>query len=59
MKKRILKIILVVVIAFFGSILLQFGYNMLFVNPVVNETTKGGDGKLTEMLYKSEFLEDS
>ena len=46
-------------ILFLGSIALQFGYNMLFVKPFAAETTKGGDGKLTEMLYQSEFLEDS
>ena len=50
---------LALIIVFFGSIILQFGYNMLFVKPVVAETTKGGDGKLTEMLYQSEFLDDS
>ena len=59
MKKKVLKIALALVIVFFASVLIQFGYNMLFVSPVVNETTKGGDGKLTEMLYESEFLEDS
>ena len=47
------------IIAFFGSILVQFGCNMLFVKPFAAETTKGGDGKLTAMLYESEFLEDS
>ena len=46
-------------IAFFGSIILQFGFNMLFVKPIAYETTKGGDGKLTDMLYQSEFLDDS
>ena len=50
---------LVLVISVLGSTALQFGFNMLFVNPVAFETTKGGDGKLTEMLYQSEFLEDS
>ena len=50
---------LALIIVFFGSIILQFGYNMIFVKPVVAETTKGGDGKLTEMLYQSEFLDDS
>ena len=59
MNKYMKIIALVLVGAFFVSILLQFAYNMIFVNPVVNETTKGGDGKLTEMLYQSEFLEDS
>ena len=59
MKKTVKKVALFLVVAFFGSILLQFGFNMLFVKPYAAETTKGGDGKLTEMLYRSEFLEDS
>ena len=58
-KKIMGTVALVLLIAFFGSILIQFGYNMLFVNPVVGETTKGGDGKLTQMLYESSFLDDS
>ena len=58
--KNALKIIAIILpIAILGSVLVQFGYNMLFVNPVVAETTKGGDGKLTEMLYQSEFLDDA
>ena len=58
--KKIIKIsVLSLVIAILGSTILQFGYNMLFVTPEVYETTKGGDGKLTDMLYQSEFLEDS
>ena len=52
-------VILVLIIALLGSIIVQFAYNMLFVNPIAHETTKGGDGKLTEMLYQSEFLDDS
>ena len=52
-------IALVLVIGLIGSILLQFGYNMLFVTTVAHETTKGGDGKLTEMLYLSDTLDDS
>ena len=50
---------LVLVVALVGSILLQFGYNMIFVTPVAYETTKGGDGKLTEMLYLSDTLDDA
>ena len=50
---------LVLVVALLGSVLLQFGYNMIFVTPVAYETTKGGDGKLTEMLYLSDTLEDA
>ena len=58
--KKILKLIAILLgISIVGSILLQFGYNMLFVNPTVGETTKGGDGKLTDMLYQSDILEDS
>ena len=59
MKKTVKRVALFLAIALFGSILLQFGFNMLFVNSYAAETTKGGDGKLTEMLYQSEFLEDS
>ena len=53
------KVVIILAIVLFGSILLQFAYNMLFLNPVAGETTKGGDGKLTQMLYESEFLDDS
>ena len=49
---------LILIVAFFGSVILQFGYNMLFVQPFAAEATIG-DGKFTEMLYQSEFLEDS
>ena len=59
MKKKILIITLAVLGALILSVALQFGYNMLFVKPFAAETTKGGDGKLTEMLYQSEFLPDS
>ena len=59
MKKRIKIVAITLIIALFASVIIQFGYNMLFVKPVVNETTKGGDGKLTEMLYQSDMLEDS
>ena len=51
--------ILIGVLSMIGSVLLQFGYNMLFVKPTAYETTKGGDGKLTTMLYESENLPDS
>ena len=59
MRKKIKITAILLIVAFFVSIIAQFGYNMLFVKPVVNETTKGGDGKLTEMLYRSEHLADS
>ena len=58
MKKTVVLVALGLVGSFILSVALQFGYNMLFIKPVVNETTKGGDGKLTEMLYQSEFLDD-
>ncbi|MBO5711919.1 MAG: hypothetical protein J6R47_03685, partial [Acholeplasmatales bacterium] len=59
MKKIIKKIIIIVFAALIGSVLLQFGYNMLFVKEAVFETTKGGDGKLNTMLYESDKLNDS
>ena len=58
-RRRIIRTVaLSLIISFFASILIQFGYNMLFVKPIAYETTKGGDGKLTEMLYQSESLPD-
>ena len=59
MNKICIIAILTVVIALLGSTLLQFGYNMLFVSPVAFETTKGGDGKLTDMMFMSDSLDDS
>ena len=59
MKKPVKKIIIFSLITILSSIVIQFGYNMLFVKEVVNETTKGGDGKLNTMLYESDKLEDS
>ena len=59
MKKYVKVVALGLVGLFVGSVLFQFGYNMLFVKAFAAETTKGGDGGLTEMLYQSEFLEDS
>ena len=60
MKNLLLAIIALILICILPlSTLLQFGYNMLFVKPVVAETTKGGDGKLTDMLYMSDSLDDS
>ena len=58
MNKTVKTVILAVVISIFGSILLQFGYNMLFVKPYAAEA-EIGDGKLTNMLYESENLPDS
>jgi hypothetical protein len=59
MKKPIKFIALGLVISFFASIVFQFAYNFIFVTPLAYETTKGGDGKLTRMLYLSDTLEDS
>ena len=59
MKKPVKKIIIFSLITILSSIVIQFGYNMLFVKEVVHETTKGGDGKLNTMLYESDKLEDS
>ena len=58
MNKTVKTIILVILIAILGSVLLQFGYNMLFVKPYAAEA-EIGDGKLTQMLYESENLPDS
>ena len=57
MKGRILAIAAIAL--FVGSIILQFLYNMFMVVPYEPILTKGGDGKLTQMLYESENLEDS
>ena len=59
MNKTVKTVALGLAVTLLVSVIAQFGYNMLFVKPVAWETTKGGDGKLTEMLYQSEFLEDS
>ena len=59
MKKIIKTGAIILVVGLLLSILGQFGWNMLFVKPVVGETTKGGDGLLTEMLYLTDSLEDS
>ena len=56
--KVIKTVSIVLVVALLSSVVLQFGYNMLLVKPIAYETTKGGDGKLTEMLYQSETLPD-
>ena len=57
--KKVIIIVIVAIALFILSVLGQFGYNMLFVQPVAAETTKGGDGKLTDMLFASEELDDS
>ena len=57
--KNATKFLVGIIVVFVVSILGQFGYNMLFVKEYVPELTKGGDGKLTQMLYESENWEDS
>ena len=59
MKKTIKRLAFAVAGLFVASVAVQFGYNFLFVKPYEPELTKGGDGKLTQMLYESERLEDS
>ena len=51
-------ILLGLVVFMLLSVVVQFAYNMLFVKEAVFETTKGGDGKLNQMLYESDFLSD-
>ena len=59
MKKIIKRLAFAAAGLFVASVAAQFGYNFLFVKPYEPELTKGGDGKLTQMLYESEQLEDS
>ena len=59
MKKVISRGVILALVAALSSVVVQFGYNMIFVKPIAHETTKGGDGKLTTMLYESNKLEDS
>ena len=59
MKKRPMRLILWTAVLLLGSVAVQFAYNFLAVQPYEPVLTKGGDGKLTQMLYESEFLEDS
>ena len=59
MRKKAVIISCILLAALLGSVAIQFACNMIFVKPFVSETAKGGDGKLTEMLYQSELLEDS
>ena len=51
-------IALFTLLALLVSVLLQFGYNMLFVRPYEPELEIGTDSKLTKMLYESETLTD-
>ena len=57
-RKRIVLIAVLILVVLVGSVLLQFGYNMLFIPIYEPELTKGGDGALTKMLYESEGLSD-
>lgn len=59
MKKGKKRIVTAALILFFGSVAVQFGYQFFFVKPYEPELTKGGDGKLNQMLYESECLEDT
>ena len=59
MKKRYKTVVILVLALFFGSIVLQFGYQFLFVKPYEPVLTKGSDNKLNQMFYESESLEDS
>ena len=59
MKKKGKILAITVAVLFFGSVIGQFAYNFLFVKPYEPTLTKGGDGKLNQMLYESETLEDS
>ena len=57
-KRKWLRGVVIALSVIFGSIVLQFAYNMLFVKPYEPVLTKGGDGKLTKMLYESPLLPD-
>lgn len=59
MKKIVGKCVLFTLLTALTTVVAQFGYNMLCIKEVVNETTKGGDGKLNTMLYESDKLDDS
>ena len=59
MKKPYKMLIIGVCAVFVVSVIGQFGYNFLFVKPYEPELTKGGDGKLNQMLYESETLDDA
>ena len=43
MKKTLRKVAILLLLAFFASVIIQFGYNMLFVQEYASETTKGGE----------------
>ena len=59
MKKKIGKFVLITLSIALLSVIVQFGYNMIFVKKIAFETSKGGDGKLNQMLYESDTLDDS
>ncbi len=49
---------LVLIVLCLGSVVFQFVFNMFFIDVYEPVLTIGTDGKLTQMLYESEFLED-
>ena len=60
MRKRIIKISIISFFALlFLSIILQFGFNMLFIDIYEPVMVKGGDSKLNTLLYESPQLPDS
>ena len=59
MKKRYKTLIILALALFFGSVVLQFGYQFFFVKPYEPVLTKGSDNKLNQMFYESENMEDS
>ena len=58
MKKRIITASILLLVGIISSVLFEFAYNMIFVGKYEPVLTKGGDGKLTTMLYESENLPD-
>ena len=58
MKKIVITASILLIVGILSSVLLQFAYNMIFVGKYEPVLTKGGDGKLTRMLYESETLPD-
>ena len=59
MKKKHRKWFWILPIVLLVSVAVQFACNFLLIKPYEPTLTKGGDGKLNQMLYESEFLEDA
>ena len=60
MRKKVVKISIISFISLlFLSIVLQFGFNMLFIDVYKPEMVKGGDKHLNTLLYESPNLPDS